>query len=559
MELIITKQCLSVIEKLREEKYFSLIVGGKVRDSVLGIESKDVDIEVYGITYEDLVKFLSTFGKVNLVGKAFGVIKIKLKDGEDYDFSIPRRDSKVENNITAGRGIIAEFDIKMTPKEAASRRDFTCNSIGYDPIEKTLYDYFGGIKDIENNILRATSKQFCEDPLRVLRGMQILSRIYTQEIEFNTKECKECNAHKTGWTKKCMFCEDYNIVEKPFCVELNTIEVSKTLKKEKLVIEREAEEWMKFFTKCKFPSKSLQYLIDTEWIERYPELNNVINIEQDPEWHPCGLVGEHIKHCIDAAVEICEKEKIEGDNKAVIISAVLCHDIGKSQTTKKEIVKGKERITSKGHDFLSEELTISFLERIGIKQKIIEKASKLARYHMEHLTYDNKTKRGNIRQIAEKLFPATIKELLYVMEADHSGRPPLERGLSEKACSIKKDAIEEGVYEGKVGSYLSGKDIMDIFNTKQGKIIGDVLKEVGKKQLRKEVNCRKDAVKVANKYLQSRLLEINGKDIMEIVGVGEGKEIGKILDYAWRSFLGGKKVDCDWLKDFNEKRLREKA
>jgi tRNA nucleotidyltransferase (CCA-adding enzyme) len=496
MKLEITKQCKTVIQKLRDEKYFSLIVGGKVRDTILGIESKDVDIEVYGITYDDLVEFLSAFGKVNLVGKAFGVIKIKLDDGEDYDFSIPRRDSKVENNVTAGRGIVAEFDINITPEEAASRR----------------------IQDIADNILRATSEQFSEDPLRALRGFQFVSR-----FGFNT--------------------DDY------------TIEVCKTLKGKKLVIERECEEWMKFFTKCKYPGKALQYLIDTEWIERYPEINDVINIPQDLEWHPEGSVGIHMQYCLDAAAKICARENIEGDNKAIIMAGTLGHDLGKVDTTRAEIRDGKERITSKGHDTSSLGLTFFFLKRIGIKNKIIEKSIVLARYHMEHLTYNKNSKKSNARQLAEKVYPATIEDLLWVIEADHSGRPPLQGGLPEKAYNIKKDAIEEGVYEGKAGSYISGDEIVEIFHAQQGKLIGDVLKEVRKKQLRKEVNNKQDAIRVANKYLQSRLLNISGKDVMEIVGVGEGKEIGQILEYAWRCFLDGEKIDLDWLKDFNSKRL----
>src|ERR1051325_2542919 len=149
------------------------LVGGCVRDSLLGIAHKDFDLEVYGVDYETLARQLSAHGRVDLVGKSFGVIKFSSRDGAQWDFSLPRRDSKT----SAGhKGFQIEFDAAIAPQEAASRRDFTVNALMYDPRTGEYLDFFGGQNDLEKRVLRHTSAAFVEDPLRVLRGMQFVAR-----------------------------------------------------------------------------------------------------------------------------------------------------------------------------------------------------------------------------------------------------------------------------------------------------------------------------------------------------------------------------------------------
>ena len=134
--------CIQIMQDLKKKGHLSLIVGGAVRDALLGQPSKDIDIEVYGTNYNNLVEMLKEYGEINLVGKAFGVVKLKDESGQDYDFSIPRKDSKIENDPkqigeiggNRGRGIRTEFDPNINTKKAATRRDFTFNSIGYDPV-----------------------------------------------------------------------------------------------------------------------------------------------------------------------------------------------------------------------------------------------------------------------------------------------------------------------------------------------------------------------------------------------------------------------------------------
>ncbi|MCD6051637.1 MAG: polynucleotide adenylyltransferase, partial [Verrucomicrobia bacterium] len=101
------------------------LVGGCVRDWFLGLPQKDFDIEVFGITYEQLEQALVKWGRVDLVGRSFGVAKLTTKAGHTYDFSLARRDSK----IAAGhKGFTITFDPSLTPKDAAARRDYTINS-----------------------------------------------------------------------------------------------------------------------------------------------------------------------------------------------------------------------------------------------------------------------------------------------------------------------------------------------------------------------------------------------------------------------------------------------
>jgi hypothetical protein len=225
-----------------------LKVGGCVRDRLLGIQSKDVDIEVYRLCTSDLVSVLEAFGKVNVVGESFGVIKLTTGE-DDYDFSLPRKDNKV---APGHKGFEVEVNHELSPAEAAIRRDFTINAIG-ERLNGELVDPFGGESDLRNRILRATSEHFSEDPLRVLRGFQFASR--------------------------------FQLV-----AELRTLEMYKELLNEanSLAVERVWGEWEKWANKGVVPSLGLRFLVDSGWIEQHPELVNLIGVPQDPAHHPEG-------------------------------------------------------------------------------------------------------------------------------------------------------------------------------------------------------------------------------------------------------------------------------
>lgn len=166
-------------------------IGGKVRDEFLGKESKDLDILITGVSMEDLEKILSKYGKVDLVGKSFGVIKFKPKGSvEDMDIAIPR----VEKKHSAGhQGFHVTSDHTLPIEADLIRRDITINAIAKS-IDGKIIDPFGGVQDLKNKIIRAVSeKSFVEDPLRMLRACVFAAR-FGFKIEPNTMQMIKDNA-----------------------------------------------------------------------------------------------------------------------------------------------------------------------------------------------------------------------------------------------------------------------------------------------------------------------------------------------------------------------------
>ncbi|MEV9615061.1 CCA tRNA nucleotidyltransferase [Aliarcobacter butzleri] len=161
-----------------------MLVGGCVRDSFLNKKIKDYDVEIFNFdSLEILEKSLKKFGNVNLVGKSFGVLTLKI-DEYDFDFSLPRIEKKVGNSHT-------DFEVStnanLSFKEAAIRRDFTINAIGYDYFKNEILDPFGGMNDLKNKIIKhIDDKTFVEDSLRVYRSVQFASR-FEFKIDENTK------------------------------------------------------------------------------------------------------------------------------------------------------------------------------------------------------------------------------------------------------------------------------------------------------------------------------------------------------------------------------------
>lgn len=164
----------TIFDKLKIHGIRPIIVGGYIRDYLVDIESKDIDIELYGISsFTELQNILKEFGSVNIVGKSFGVCKLYFEE-YDLDFSFPRSDNKVKSGH---RGFEITIDTTLDFKTATSRRDFTMNSVGYDVVERKILDPFGGLDDFKNKTLKAVNlESFGEDPLRVLRAVQFATR-----------------------------------------------------------------------------------------------------------------------------------------------------------------------------------------------------------------------------------------------------------------------------------------------------------------------------------------------------------------------------------------------
>ena len=260
----------------------ALLVGGCVRDSLLGLNSKDFDMEVYGLSMEAIRDILGKEYKLDFVGMAFGVLKVL---HYDIDIALPR----VENKTNSGhKGFDVMFVPDLSYADAASRRDFTINAIMRDPLSGELIDPWNGVKDLHEGVLRHVSAHFVEDPLRVLRAMQFAAR-------FGFQIAKE------------------------------TISLCSTLSQDELAQERVAAEWEKLLLKGRKPSKGLAFLRDCGWIDYYPELKALIGCKQEPEWHPEGDVWEHTLRVLDAAATM--RHYAETEN-LVLMLADLCHDFG---------------------------------------------------------------------------------------------------------------------------------------------------------------------------------------------------------------------------------------
>ena len=245
------------------------LVGGCVRDWLLGLEPKDFDIEVAGIDFESLHRLLAPFGATNVVGRSFGVIKLRLAAGE-YDFSLPRRESKTG---AGHRGFAVSPDPQLSDAEASARRDFTINAIAYDPFTGTLIDPHGGQSDLRARVLRHTSPAFVEDPLRVLRAFQFAARF------------------------------DYRLAPETAVLCRS---ISDTFAE--LALERVYGEWEKWATKSTKPSSGLRVLEETGWLRHFPEVAALRGTLQEPEWHPEGDVFTHTQYCLDTYYIIATAE-----------------------------------------------------------------------------------------------------------------------------------------------------------------------------------------------------------------------------------------------------------
>ncbi|MFW2565516.1 CCA tRNA nucleotidyltransferase [Aliarcobacter butzleri] len=184
IKINLPKILIRILNDLQELGSKPILVGGCVRDSFLNKKIKDYDVEIFNFdSLEILEKSLKEFGNVNLVGKSFGVLTLKI-DEYDFDFSLPRIEKKVGNSH---QDFEVSTNANLSFKEAAKRRDFTINAIGYDYFKNEILDPFGGMNDLKNKIIKhIDDKTFVEDSLRVYRSVQFASR-FEFKIDENTK------------------------------------------------------------------------------------------------------------------------------------------------------------------------------------------------------------------------------------------------------------------------------------------------------------------------------------------------------------------------------------
>lgn len=408
----------------------TLVVGGFVRDLLLGVPSKDLDIEVYGLELKQLEQILRQYGYVIQVGKAFGVLRL---EGVDVDWSLPRFDQ-------TGRKPQVEIDPYLSYEEAFRRRDLTINAMGIDLKSGELIDPFHGQQDLENKVLRYVDRErFIEDPLRFYRVMQFVGRF---EMEPDPALNELCQTMAIDGVSK----------------------------------ERIEQEFTKIFLKSCKPSLGVQWLQKVCRLQEIlPELHATIGVPQNPAWHPEGDVFEHSRQALDVAAN--NSDYVDDSEKLLIMWAAICHDLGKAVTTK--MIDG--RLRSIGHAAAGAPLAKKMLERVTSNKDLISGVCKLVYHHMDlyQLTMDG-VGDGAYKRLAAKLHPLTMCSLAKLSLADRLGRQanrelPIQISF-DQASELQKfvdRAKALGVWQQMEEPVLQGKDLLDV--VEPGPALGELL------------------------------------------------------------------------------------
>jgi tRNA nucleotidyltransferase (CCA-adding enzyme) len=415
-----------LINKIAENNGTALLVGGAVIDAIQNKPIKDWDIEVYNISYQKLSEILTELNlPVNLVGKAFGIIKTKIDDLE-LDLSIPR----LENKSGKGhKGFDVILDSNLTPLEAGKRRDLTINAMYKNLHTNEIIDPYDGLSDLNNGILRATNnKTFVEDPLRVLRIMQLLPRKGKTVAPETIKLCQS-------------IVDDYH-----------------TLPKERIF-----EEFKKLLLKADKPSLGLNFLKDSNWLIHFPELFNLIGCKQNPEHHPEGDVLIHTLMVVDNAAIL--KHNVPEDLQLAYMFAALLHDVGKPSTT------NPNDLTSYGHDDAGIEIAESFMLRITNEISLIDNVKKLVGLHMRvgQLTIG----KANISAWKRLHNKYRLDVLGWLSKADSNGRT--DRSLDNEHLPSELSLKYFKKFGDVIKPIVNGKELIDL-GWKPGIELGKYLK-----------------------------------------------------------------------------------
>lgn len=423
-----------IVNHLLQQHASVYAVGGAVRDLLLGLPIHDLDIEVHGITSDQLEKILSAFGRVHYDGKSFGVFRI---GGLPVDWSLPRRDS-------FGRKPLVEVDPSMTISEALKRRDVTMNAMAVALATGELIDPFGGYADVKNRVLATPDPTFfVQDPLRFYRVMQFVARF---DMRPNTELNRVCAS-----------------------MDISTISA-----------ERIHAEFDKLCMLSKRPSLGIYWLKDIGRLhEVLPELAATVGIEQEPAWHPEGDVFEHSMQALDGAAA----RDLDRAARKVLCYAALCHDLGKVTTTRR--IDG--RLRSLGHEQAGVAPARALCKRLTGSKTVVEQVALLVRHHMApgHFVMNHAQPKA-YKKLAKVLAPDVnlymLSELAY---ADKLGRNPARTGPLTGPLPIIDEFIqrarEYGVLYEPEKPILTGADLMPLGF--QGAALGRALDRVYEYQI----------------------------------------------------------------------------
>lgn len=433
------------------------VVGGWVRDRLLGLPSKDIDLEVFGLAADRLRAVLEALGRVEAVGESFQVFKIA-----DVDVSLPRRESK---SGRGHKGFVVVGDPTMTAEEAARRRDFTINAMAWDPLgpEGVLVDPYRGRQDLEARLLRMVdASTFADDSLRVLRAMQFAAR--------------------------------FNLTLDP-----STAAVCKATPLDDLPAERVWGEIEKLLLAAR-PSVGFALALELGIIERlFPELRALVGCPQEPEWHPEGDVWVHTLQVIDQARR--RVDDLPRPQRLAVMLGAVCHDFGKPATT--AFIDG--RIRSIDHEEQGVPPASAFLDRLNIhtldgydvRRQVLGMVAQHLKPGMWFKTRDE-VGDGAFRRLIQKV---DLELLARLAKSDCLGRAP-GRFNCEAMDWFLERARSLGVEHRAPEPLLLGRHLIEL-GVQPGPRMGEILRAVYEQQLDGAVQSLEAAVQVAKTLLHA--------------------------------------------------------
>lgn len=440
----------AVAAAVRQAGGRAFVVGGWVRDHLLGRESAEIDLEVYGLGAGSLRTLLAGFGRVDAVGESFTVYKVA-----GLDVSLPRRESKVGRGH---RGFEVTGDPAMPVDEAVRRRDFTINAMLFDPLTGELLDPAGGQRDLQARVLRAVDPStFGDDSLRVLRGMQFAARFGLRMDDATRALCA-------------------------------------SLPLDDLARERVGGEMEKLLLAPQ-PSLGLALGLEVGAVPRlFPELATLVGCPQDPEWHPEGDVWTHTLLVIDRARALALAAGLDRPRTLAVLYGAVCHDLGKPLTT--AFIDG--RLRSPNHEPLGVPPAEAFLDRVHVHSidgfDVRAQVLGMVQHHLAPGMWHKASSPvgdGAFRRLARKV---DLELLALLARADCEGRTGafdctamdwfLERA---RALGVEHEAPEP---------ILKGRHLLAL-GMAPGVRMGQVLKDVYEQQLDGRVVTLDDALAAA--------------------------------------------------------------
>ena len=397
-----------VAEKVAELGGRTFFVGGCVRDRLMNRPCSDIDIEVHGVTPEQLCAVLDSLGERRNTGAEFGIYGLT---GCHLDIALPRREHATG---TGHRDFKVETAPFIGPKEAAKRRDFTVNALMEDVLTGEIVDPYGGQADIRRGVLRHVDDQgFPEDPLRVLRGAQFAAR-----LEFE--------------------------------VAPETLSLFSGMNLASLPRERVLCELSKALLSAERPSRFFRVLKEAGQLESwFPEVRALVGSRQDALFHPEGDVFVHTMQVVDAAARLRDR----ASNPLGFMLSALCHDFGKPAT--QEIING--HIHNFGHEMAGVPLAEAFLSRLTDEAELRRYVPNMVKLHMRPgaLAFQGAREKAFMKLFDESVCPEDLI-LLAVADRQGSGTDPDVR------VDTRLLEMEAAEYRRRMAMpYVTAQDLLD--------------------------------------------------------------------------------------------------